>query len=500
MPQRLFPALTDDCFSRPGGRPVSKRRTQDRLLQASLSRRDFLGAAAFSSAAFALGCGGSGGDSVPVPRTGLEFIIIGAGVSGLIAGQELKKAGRTFAIIEAQDHVGGRAFTDNSFPVPFDHGAQWFTHVIPDGPGKTLNPLFDRANKSGVATLLDLLPRYMYDGTQKLPDEAILPAEEMFLTFGTLFQSAGLQASLGATDLSITQATAALAGMPWYDFAWGVTEAERGTSPDTMSSLDIYKYNSRSTVPFGLPNTESYLVPGGLGNYIATFADGLPIQLSTAATNVTWDKNGGVEVDTTAGKMSAQAVIVTCPTSVIASGKMTFTPALPDPYRTAYENLPMGPFAKIGLAFDSDVFAGLGMSYVTSHEDTKVQPSMLVNVFGAHQCSVFLGGAKCAEVQAMGEQALIEFAIEYVVKHFGSSARNAVSQSSVHPWGLQEWIGGAASVATPGHAPDRLKLMNPLNNRVFFAGEAVSEFAAGSIVGAYEAAQMAVSKALATVQ
>jgi len=38
-----------------------------------------------------------------------DVVIIGAGVSGLSAASELRKSGLSILILEARDHVGGRA-------------------------------------------------------------------------------------------------------------------------------------------------------------------------------------------------------------------------------------------------------------------------------------------------------------------------------------------------------------------------------------------------------
>ena len=420
-------------------------------------------------------------------------------MSGLAAGQALMGTGRKFAIIEASGRIGGRAYSDNSFAVPFDHGAQWFVHVIPDGSGKTLNPLFDIANRQGVQTVLDVLPRYVYDGTIRLPDEDFIPAAELLVEAGTLFHSAGLKASLGAADISIADAIQPLMGQQWFNLVSGTIASERGVALDKVSSEDIYKYDSHDTVPFGLPSTESYLVPSGMGNFVASFATGLPIQLGTPALNINWDGPNGVEVQTNSGKITARTVIVTCSAMVINDGKIAFTPNLPDEYKSAYAGLTMGSFCKVGLAYDTDVFNGAGFSYSVPLKDSTDAPSMIVSAFGANQCSVLIGAQKAAELEVMGTAAIYDYAIGLVVDTFGSAAGSPTNKAVV-PWKLQEYIRGVASVALPGHADARIKLAKPLNNRVFFAGEAVSEFNAGALIGAYESGRAAVDKALKAIK
>src|SRR5262245_5370210 len=81
-----------------------------------LSRRRFLAAAtAFSAArpAFA--------QNLPGDKD-----VIVAGAAGIAAARKVQAAGRSVAVLEAADHVGGRCVTDTStFGVPFDRGAHW---------------------------------------------------------------------------------------------------------------------------------------------------------------------------------------------------------------------------------------------------------------------------------------------------------------------------------------------------------------------------------------
>jgi putrescine oxidase len=58
-----------------------------------------------------------------------DVVIIGAGVTGLIAATRLRAEGRTVAVLEARDRVGGRTWTNDIEGVTLEIGGQW---VSPD--------------------------------------------------------------------------------------------------------------------------------------------------------------------------------------------------------------------------------------------------------------------------------------------------------------------------------------------------------------------------------
>src|SRR5215212_2158175 len=61
-----------------------------------------------------------------------DVLVLGAGVAGLAAAQELSQAGLRVIVIEARDRIGGRVFTQHvpGHPLPIELGAE-FIHGRP---------------------------------------------------------------------------------------------------------------------------------------------------------------------------------------------------------------------------------------------------------------------------------------------------------------------------------------------------------------------------------
>src|SRR5262245_44781039 len=86
------------------GIPVERVRARR---QEAISRRGFLfGAGAVAAAGIALQ-----GGMRPASEAQPSIVVVGAGLAGLSAAYQLKKAGYTSQVYEASDRVGGRCWT-----------------------------------------------------------------------------------------------------------------------------------------------------------------------------------------------------------------------------------------------------------------------------------------------------------------------------------------------------------------------------------------------------
>ena len=81
---------------------------------------------------------------------------------------------------------------------------------------------------------------------------------------------------------------------------------------------------------------------------------------------------------------------------------------------------------------------------------------------------------------------MIDFAGEWLSSLFGIDARRAIKRAHATRWNTEPWVQGAMSAAAPGDADARKLLLEPVGERVWFAGEALHETQWGTVNGAWE--------------
>ena len=161
----------------------------------ALSRRALLGAA--STGAALLGTGALTADSEAAVLAGtrqgklpdkVDVVVVGGGISGLVAAREVAAKGRSVLVVEARKRVGGRVL--NHHLTRKKHGPQ----VIESGGafvGPTQNHILALAEELKVPTFLEYntgksvyvsstTGRQEYDGTVP-PDPLILPDAAVLL-------------------------------------------------------------------------------------------------------------------------------------------------------------------------------------------------------------------------------------------------------------------------------------------------------------------------------
>jgi monoamine oxidase len=459
-----------------------------------VSRRHALISLASAAASTALpACGGGGGSFVPTPapspQTTYDVIVVGAGCAGIAAARAALSYDATVLILEAQNHIGGRAYTDTKTfsEIGFDLGAQFFQACL------TGNELYEIAQAQGLTLL---------DSAGNGPPESLLtsitigsaPADAIDVAaFGVtaatlkaaILTNGALIAADPALDVAVSSIlTPSFTSLPWYVPA--ATQAIDGiVGSANMSLLDLYVYTNFEPLPFALPGSD-FIVKTGMGTFIASLAKGLPIVTSAPVSSIA---TGGTTVAVTTGSTTYQAktVIVTAPTNVLAksntSGGITFNPPLPSSYLNAFAGLPLVPIYKALLGFKSsfqfDVPPGTvptqqPFSVVLPLTNTK-SSTFFPNFWNTNTCEFIADGALAQTLDAAGNQGAAPLLLAQLETVFPGATAAWDGRITGSNWMSNPYFGGAFSAALPGQYGARALIQKPIGNQMWFAGEATSQ-------------------------
>ncbi|MCF2521242.1 FAD-dependent oxidoreductase [Bradyrhizobium sp. G127] len=436
----------------------------------TITRRDLLAGTAAVMASSSL----PPAFAAPPPREA-EIAVIGAGAAGTAAARRIAAAGRKVVVIEAASHIGGRCVTDaTSFDAPFDRGGRWLYN----------------ADSSPIAKLARGVGMEMYPAPrgQRIRigrrNARAGEAEDFLATLVRANRAMG-DAVRGKADMP------AAAGLPKDLGVWaGTTDFLLGamaTGKDLkdLSTLDLVTMAQRDG-----PSA----CRQGLGALVAKLGEGLPLILSTPVTRIVWSGRDA-QIETTAGTLTAKAVIMTASTNALLSGKIKFAPDLPKRQQDAASKLTLGSYDHIALELPGNPLGLSRDDIVIEQSSDRSTGLLLANLGGSSLCQVDVAGSFGAELSARGEAAMVAFATEWLTKLFGSDIKNIVKRTMATRWNDMPHIYGAMSAASPGGQPARKVLMEPLGS-LFFAGEAAHETQWGTVGGAWESGERAAEAAL----
>jgi monoamine oxidase len=394
----------------------------------------------------------------------LDAIVIGAGAAGIAAARRLSGLGLTYRVLEAKAVAGGRAMTDNdTFGVPIDLGCHWL-----HSPAR--NPLKPLADACGIRYAERALPtRYARGGAWL--DDADQDACRRYV-------DAGFERIAAAGRAGADRPAAELfdGDSPWHPIFEAEFAAKQGVGLREGSTLDFARYAWEGD---DLP------VAGGLGNLLQALARDLPISFSAPVLRIDRTSREAVRVATTDGHLEARAAVVTVSMGVLAAGAITFAPPLPESIRAAIEALPMGSCNKIVLGFERPVFGDLAPCLVVPQRRASESVELVMRPGGAELAVCMVNGDLGRALSRAGADAMAACALDCLVEIFGAALRRAAGPRLIADWDGDPHVRGAYAAALPGRADAALELLQPLDGRLWFAGEALHPEFTGDAHGAW---------------
>ena len=404
-----------------------------------------------------------------VDGTDFDVVIVGAGAAGIAACHRLADANLRVIALEARSRIGGRAWTvPTAIGKPADLGCEWLHSA-------DINPWSDIAAELGFA-----LDKTLPDWTSRIAIHDGEAANEDWQRARDEFEEAYERAA----RLPFDQPASALLppGGRWNKLFDAISTWANGAELEHVSVKDRQNYDNTSL------NWRCY---DGYGALMNAYAKGLPIQLETIVERIDHSARR-LRVVTNRGELTASAVIVTISTNLLASEAIRFTPALPKIVEAA-SGLPCGVANKLFLALDGPTPAETYLHLIGRTDRTETGNYQL-RPHGWPMISCYFGGRLSVGLEKAGPEAMAAFAIDELAGIFGNDIRTKLHPLASSAWGTDPFARGSYSCALPGHVDDRTYLATPIDDRLFFAGEACSRDQFGTAHAAFTTAVAAAEK------
>lgn len=404
-----------------------------------------------------------------------DVVVIGAGAAGLAAARHLVAHGLSVIVLEARTRIGGRIWTRHEAPgvgpiemgAEFVHGEAPHTRSIAEAARLSLvEASTTRARRTHgrlaewstfeptVARVLERTSSIVRDLGDRPFAQAIVearvrePARSITLEYVEGFQAADASrigaAALAAPDLGSERATRVLAGQD------ALVQHLRGALPPNALRL------------------------------------GVPVQ------RVRW-RTGHVEVTcvgATRTEVRAPKLVVTVPIGVLSPelAALRFEPALDDKDR-AFERIAVGDVVKIALLFRETFWedrrvvraaTSLELEEVgfVQSPDEDVPTWWTQHPVRSPLLTGWVGGSKATELGRLGDAHVVEAALESVAHAFGVArayAKDRLVRAWHHDWCADPFARGAYSYPLVGGARAGSALARPIDDTLYFAGEATCD-------------------------
>jgi monoamine oxidase len=234
-------------------------------------------------------------------------------------------------------------------------------------------------------------------------------------------------------------------------------------------------------------------VRDGLGRMMARLGAHIPVSLNTVAEEIDWSPRDHVAVRTSRGTVTARTALVTLSIGILQSGLVKFRPSLPDGSLAAIDGFLPGAANRIALYFDRDVFGDAPNSLTIVDGDAEPL-AIHIPTFGFNYVVGQTGGRFASHLTRAGQKAATDYVMDRVSAVFGADIRRHFLRSIVSAWDTDPWVLGAYASVKPGHFGARDKLAKPVENRLFFAGEAVGMPMVATCGGAFWSGTRAIDR------
>ncbi len=416
-------------------------------------------------------------------------------MAGISAADRLRRLGYDVRIVEARNRVGGRIHTWRGWPhSTVDLGASWIHGYAAGNP---ITPIARRAHARLVPS--------SYSSGQIRIDPTLRAAGVTgpnSARWARVVDQAERRAGRRPRDESLAQAVRRrvsdrhLDGIEEDELAFYLNAnytTEWGADPVRLSALTVDEGKE-----YG-PTGEDAFFPNGYDQVTNYLARHLNVHTGVVVRRVEL-RQRGVEVQTSAGSIHARAVVVTVPLGVLKQQGIAFVPLLPRGHDVAIDRLGMGVLSKTFLRFDAP-FWPVDMDwqeYLGPRHGAWAEWFSMAKA-GPPVILCFHGGRRAREIERAHPDEVRDEAMRVLRTMFGHRIPDPLAHLTT-AWSMDRFAHGSYSTNAVGSTrADRVSLGEPVDGRLFFAGEATEPDYSSTVHGAYRTGVRAAHQVAATL-
>jgi monoamine oxidase len=447
--------------------------------------------------------------------SGADVVIVGAGLSGLMAARTLLAAGVEPVVLEARDRVGGRTYTRSaSDGALLDLGGQWI--------GPTQRRILALVEEFGVQTFktFDTGKNIQYRQGERITYAGPIPTHDVVVSADSV--EAMLTLNMMATQVPLEAPWTAPDALAWdsqtFD-TWNRANARSEEARELME-LVIQAVFSAEARDVSLMHVLFYIrAAGGLMDLVgvtsgaqesrcvggtqqlserlaATLGD--RVILNAPAHTISQDERGA-RVEAEGITVNAQHAIIALPPTL--AGRLRYRPALPGYRDQLTQRMPMGTVIKVQCLYDTPFWRDEGLTgQVTS--DTGAVRITFDNTPVTGAPGILLGFVEGAEGRYWGRQraeARRNEVLDCFARYFGERARSPREYVELS-WAEEEYSRGCyAGFLPPGVLTSYGEALREPIGRLHWAGTETATEWNGYMDGALQAGERAAREALAAL-